>query len=350
MSATELKTVAGDKQAKLILKLPKDAKGLLIKYMAYLEREGYTDDIVYVRQLVTLVKDGVNLLDPEDVKTKIARHTFKDKAGNVKKWKNSSKNLAIFAYQGFCEMEGIQWKKPDLYHVDDPDINTPLEEDIDALIAGTTSKRMAAIQQTIKETYADPGEVLAIERTELKGNILKIAHPVKRHDKGEYEISNELVFMLNNLPKTSKRFFPTTYQSVETSHLRLRKRLAAKLGRPQIIDISLKMIRHWGGTTIAENTNGNVLIVKQLLRHKCIESSMKYIHVRKFEPKEYEETTAITVEDIRNLGKGGWTKYDELTVNGVQVHFYRRPKRFNANANNVYVNSENIKRYSYKPT
>jgi hypothetical protein len=48
-----------------------------------------------------------------------------------------------------------------------------------------------------------------------------------------------------------------------------------------------------------------VLIVKQLLRHKCIERSMKYIHARKFEPKEYEKTTATTIEEIRNLGKGG---------------------------------------------
>ena len=156
--------------------------------------------------------------------------------------------------------------------------------------------------------------------------------------------------MLNMLPKTDKRIFPTTYASLETSFLYIRRRLAAKLGRPQLLDINFKSIRHWGGTTIAENTNGNVLIVKQLLRHKCIESSMKYIHAKKFEPKEYEETTATTIEEIRNLGKGGWTKYDEITFNQVQVHFYRRPKRFTGNQNNVDVNSENLKRYSYKPT
>jgi hypothetical protein len=54
---------------------------------------------------------------------------------------------------------------------------------------------------------------------------------------------------------------------------------------------------------------------------------MKYVHAIKFEAKEFEETTATTVDEIRNLGKKGLQKYDELTVNGVQVHFYRRPKR-----------------------
>ena len=347
-SATELKTVAGDLE-----KLPLDAKGLLTKFMAYLERENYYIDeqggSLYLRQLVTLVQDGANLLDSEDVKTKIARHTFKDKDGKVQHWKDSSKNLAAFAYQAFCDMQGIPWKKP-VYNIEDPIIRAPLEEDIDALIASTKSKRMAAFLKCIKETYADPGEILAAEWIDLKGNIFSIAHPVKGHNTGEYEISGELLTMLNTLPKTDKRIFPTTYSSLETSFLYIRKRLAAKLARPQLTAINFKSIRHWGGTTIAENTNGNVLIVKQLLRHKCIESSMKYIHAKKFEPKEYEETTATTIEEIRNLGKGGWTKYDEITFNQVQVHFYRRPKRFTGKSENLYGNSENIKRYSYKPT
>ncbi len=347
-SATELKTVAGD-----IEKLPQDTKGLLTKFMAYLERENYYIDehggSLYLRQLITLVQDGADLLDSEDVKTKIARHTFKDKDEKVHHWKDSSKNLAAFAYQAFCEMQGIHWKKP-VYNIEDPMIRAPLEEDIDALIASTNSKRMAAFLTCIKETYADPGEILAAEWIDLKGNIFSIAHPVKGHNTGEYEISGELLTMLNTLPKTDKRIFPTTYSSLETSFLYIRKRLAIKLARPQLTAINFKSIRHWGGTTIAENTNGNVLIVKQLLRHKCIESSMKYIHAKKFEPKEYEETTATTIEEIRNLGKGGWTKYDEATFNQVQVHFYRRPKRFTGQSNNLYGNSENLKRYSYKPT
>ena len=210
--ATELKTVAGDLE-----KLPQDAKGLLTKFMAYLERENYYIDeqggSLYLRQLITLVQDGADLLNSEDVKTKIARHTFKDKDEKVHHWKDSSKNLAAFAYQAFCEMQGIPWKKP-VYKIEDPMIRAPLEEDIDALIASTNSKRMAAFLKCIKETYADPGEILAAEWIDLKGNIFSIAHPVKGHNTGEYEISGELLTMLNTLPKTDKRIFPTTYSSL----------------------------------------------------------------------------------------------------------------------------------------
>jgi hypothetical protein len=43
---------------------------------------------------------------------------------------------------------------------------------------------------------------------------------------------------------------------------------------------------------------------------------------------QYEETVASRPEEIRQLGKAGWVKYDEMTVNGTPMHFYRKPKQF----------------------
>jgi hypothetical protein len=37
---------------------------------------------------------------------------------------------------------------------------------------------------------------------------------------------------------------------------------------------------------------------------------------------------AKTPVEFQQLGQAGWTKYDEATFNGVQMHFYRKPKRF----------------------
>ena len=39
-------------------------------------------------------------------------------------------------------------------------------------------------------------------------------------------------------------------------------------------------------------------------------------------------TSTTTPEEILALGKAGWQKYDELTISGVQIHFFLRPKRF----------------------
>ena len=70
------------------------------------------------------------------------------------------------------------------------------------------------------------------------------------------------------------------------------------------------------------------MIVKKMLRHKSILSTMKYIHTIDFKDNDFDETVATTPEEIRKLGKSGWTKYDEMAVNITVMHFYRKPKRF----------------------
>jgi hypothetical protein len=54
----------------------------------------------------------------------------------------------------------------------------------------------------------------------------------------------------------------------------------------------------------------------------------EHAEIRTYNQEDYEVTTATTAEEISALGKSGWTKYDEATFNGVQMHFYRKPKRF----------------------
>jgi hypothetical protein len=99
---------------------------------------------------------------------------------------------------------------------------------------------------------------------------------------------------------------------------------------PSLVSLgrSFKSYRHWGGSMLAHVTNGNVLIIKRMLRHKSMQNTMKYIRTIEFKEEDFEETVATTPEEIRQLGKAGWAKYDEIMVNGTQMHFYRKPKRF----------------------
>ena len=72
-SATETKIVAGE-----IEKLPQDAKGLIAQFLAYLEKEGYSEETQFPNILRRLVKLGANLLNPESVKEVIGRQKVKD--------------------------------------------------------------------------------------------------------------------------------------------------------------------------------------------------------------------------------------------------------------------------------
>jgi len=49
-------------------------------------------------------------------------------------------------------------------------------------------------------------------------------------------------------------------------------------------------------------------------------------------------TVVTTAEEIRQLGKAGWVKYDEMAINGTQLHFYfyRKPKQFGVLKNSLY--------------
>jgi integrase/predicted RNA-binding Zn-ribbon protein involved in translation (DUF1610 family) len=313
------KICVSDKRFKL---LPQETKGLIVKYTAYLEREGYFEFTSYLTLIIRLANLHANLLDSEDVKTKIAQA----------EWKESTKMLAVYAYDLFAKMEGITWSKPKNYKQQETILIVPDERDLDALINATRSKQMATFLQCLKETYADPGEILKLEWREIKGNIIPINHPCKGHLPGQYEVSGRLIAMLNSLPKDSKLVFPTTYRSMAGSFAFLRKRAAQRLSNPNLKEISFKSYRHFGGSMLAYYTNGNVLKVKAALRHKRVENTMKYIHtINNYREEDFEETVATTPEEIRKLGKAGWTKYDEMTTNGVTMHFYRKPKKFGVN-------------------
>jgi len=59
-------------------KLPLDSRGLIVQYVAYLEKEGYPADTYYPTRLKTLVKRGANLLEPESVKETLGRQKIKE--------------------------------------------------------------------------------------------------------------------------------------------------------------------------------------------------------------------------------------------------------------------------------
>jgi hypothetical protein len=63
---------------------------------------------------------------------------------------------------------------------------------------------------------------------------------------------------------------------------------------------------------LAHYTNGNVLAVKKALRHRAIQSTMKYIDLLEFKEDDWDVATATTVDEIKQLASLGYQKFDEL--------------------------------------
>jgi integrase len=329
--ATETKTVAGDTPIKRmknpgtqsnLLLISAEARGLITEYMAYLEREGFSHATQYPTNLSHLVKDGADLLDPENVKEVIAKQ--KKKTGEP--WSDSMKMLATCAYDAFCQMRGITWRRP-TYTQNEATVYVPDEKELDLLISAAPRKKMSTFLGCLKETFADPSEIIAAEWIDFKGNVFSINHPVKGHLPGKYELTSQLCLMINALPRKNKRIFASKYDTLYTSFVNIRKRAADKFQNPALLSITFKSFRHWGGTMIAQLSNGNALTIMKMLRHKSFESSRKYIHAIQFQDQDYDVTQATTPEEILALGKAGWMKYDEITIAGAQLHFFRKPER-----------------------
>lgn len=258
------------------------------------------------------------------------------------------KAIAVCAYGAFCKMEKISWDKP-VYHQDEIEIMAPNEKDLDLLIA-YAKKSFATYLLCLKETFADPSEVLACKWSELKDNVLFINHPVKRHNPGHYALSNRLVIMLNALPHKHERIFPWNYRNVANNMRNLRRRVAHRFDNPAVLQISLKSFRHWGGTMLAYATNGNVPKMARALRHKDWKSTQRYVHILDgMVDDDYDVTSATTLDEILALGKDGWQKYDEVKLNSVVYHCYRKPKRFGTLKNEkpqIYGDKSQISRDS----
>ena len=286
-------------------------KGLIIQFAFWLQKEGHANS-PYPTIIQRLVRRGADLLDPESVKGAIAKHSCK----------NGTKLLEVHAYDALTNMLNIQWKKPH-YSQEDHLPFIPEERELDQLVAACRSKRMATFLQTLKETFADPGEILRLKWIDLSGNVITINNPVKGHNSGQAVISNRLVAMLNNLPHKEERIFPTTDKSMYQSFIRTKKRTAHILQNPRIKAISFVTFRHWGATMIYHQTR-KLLLVKEILRHKSILSTMKYTRLVCFKEDDYDVATATTLEEDQQLLKVGFEYVTER--NGIKL--YRKPKTF----------------------
>lgn len=314
-------------------KLPLETQGLLAQFYSYLEKNAYSEATEYPKKIKRLAKLGANLYDPENVKETIAKLTFKDlKTGETKKAKNGTKNFYCAAYTALAAMLKIQWENPG-YKQEEIEVYVPYESELDALINAAHSRRMAAFLQTLKETYADPSEALRIQWKDIdeKNSTIAINYPVKNHRSGTLPVSAKLLSMISALPHKNERVFPHSYRSMYVTFNKLRKRVSTIQQNPRILAVEMRGFRHWGGTKIAFDTNGNHLEVKRLLRHKTLGSTEKYIGKIDFKTDDFDTTSATSLDDILRLGSSGWIEYSVVKNNGIEYHCFKKPKRFQSN-------------------
>jgi integrase len=247
------------------------------------------------------------LYDPESIKEVIAKQS----------WCNGRKNNAVDAYSSFLKMVGGKWDAP-IYQTVRKLPFIPKETEIDQLIAACT-QRMATYLQMLKETGARCGEIWILIWTDIdfESKVVNIT-PEKKSNPRVVHLSNKLIEMLQNLPKTyAPRVFshpgmPVDHHGGTFQHQR--KRIAHKLRNPRLMKIHFHTFRYWRGTMLYHKTK-DMYYVMQALGHKNIKNTMLYVQLEEalFQgEQDYISKVAKTEKEICSLIESGFEYVTEF--------------------------------------
>ena len=285
-------------------------KNTLFNYVWYMKKQGYAESTIETRSILLkkMVKRGGNLYDPESVKEVISKQTT---------WSAAYKENAVHAYSIYLKMKGGTWNPP-LYKRVERLPWIPTEREIDQLIAGC-SRRIGTFLQMLKETGMRPGEAWLLKWIDIDFEKAFVNITPEKHSKPRVlKLSNNLLSMLNALPKNSEHVF----RSGNLHHFRggfaqQRKRIAAKLKNPRLTRITFKTLRHFKATMEYHKTK-DILYVKEILGHKNIKNTLVYTHLINFESDEYITKIAKNANEACTLIEAGFdyvcSTPDELMV------------------------------------
>lgn len=259
-----------------------------------MEKQGYTKETIRGNSscLRALLVRGANLLDPESVKEALAKE---------KAWSQNRRRNVINAFSLFAKINGLQWEKPRCNVVRKiPFI--PTEQEIDQLIAGCPEK-VATFIQLSKETAMRRGEAKRLLWTNIdfERRLITLNDPEKNSLPRIWNTSPKLLNMLNALPKTSLKIFGDgPINSMKTTFIKARRRLAAKLQNPRLLQIHFHAIRHWKATMEYHRTK-DLLHVMAFLGHKKSDNTLLYVQIEEKLFKEADD--GFTCRIAHNIGE-----------------------------------------------
>jgi integrase len=300
-TATETKTVAGEST---IAKPSIEAK--IIDFLWWMKKQGYKETTIISRgvRLRRLASLNADLSNTESVKETIALQ---------ENWKDSMKEVMVFAYDLYAKHYGLKWDRP-RYKAIRVLPFIPQEREIDDLIAGC-NKEIALLLQIAKETGARAGEIYRLQWTEIdfEGRTISLIAE-KNSNPRIFRISNKLYDMLRVYPKLKENIFCCylSLNNLRRTFERQRKRLSVKLANPRLQKITIHTLRHWKGSTEYHKTK-DILHVMQVLGHKNIKNTLLYTQLLTMEkddsfvcktakePKEIQELIELGFEYVCDL-------------------------------------------------
>ncbi len=301
-SATEIKTVAGEK------------KDDLIQYAWLQKKRGNQENTIKIRVnvLASLQRKGAKLNNPDSVETLLATEPMT----------KASKFQAVQCYSSYCKTMKIVWEPIRVkYEPKQPFI--PTHEELSDLIHAA-GKRLATFQQVALDTGARAGEIAHIKWIDV--NVKNLTISINDAEKGSrsrtIKVSQQTIAMIQALnTKYDPYIFNPNYNSIKETFRTLKNRLSETHKNPRFRQIHFHTFRHFFATNEYYRTK-DIKRVQYLLGHKSVTNTDIYTRLVEFRDEQYYSATAQTVEEVLKLAEEGWTYYCE--IDGVKI--FRKPK------------------------
>jgi integrase len=292
----------------------KNHKQIRFNYEVWMAKQGYAKQTIEGRSSIlrTLLNRQVNIDNPESVKEYLASSDNSE----------GRKRNIVHTITSYYESKDKTWKPPKYQRV--PQIPwVPQEKQVDQLIAGVPGKYKPFLQ-ILKETGMRPGEAWQIKWNDIDYNTKQVRiTPEKGSNPRILPISNELIAMLNLLPRETEYVFKKgKYKHFSEGYRRHSKKIAVTLSDNNLARITFKTMRHYKGTMEYHKTK-DILHVKQVLGHKNIKNTLVYTHLINFRAEEYTTKVANNSDEACVLLEAGF-EYVLTSPDGLMIFKKRK--------------------------
>ena len=273
-------------------------KDRIINTLLWMKRNGRSENTLHTTsQKLNQLSKNADLMNPEEVLTFISNH----------KVCNATKTKLVDCYQNFCITNKLTFEKP-TYRYERKIPLIPTTENIYKVISASSWK-YSIMFTILEQTGIETRELATTKRTDIDAEqgIINV-QGCKGHNSRSIKLKPQTADLLRAyLHKYDKEYpFPKAKRICEMWR-RFRNRVSAKLNSPQIRLIPLRNLRHHYATTLYDRTK-DILLVKQRLGHKKLETTMFYVQLINFnEEEEYTCKTATNAKEAQDLIEHGFT-------------------------------------------
>ena len=288
----------------------------MLNYLIKLQNEGRTDGTLKAHDVrLRIISKYANLNNPDTV-TQYITHM---KTGN------NYKIAMIRTYMQYCKHNNLTWNPPK-YTSDTKAIKIPSQPKLDQLIANS-GKTLATKLRISKETGLRPIELMNLKVKDIALEQRTIYPTTAKHG-----ASRSLIISTNlrdtiqahinrNKLQLNDKLFKGDALLYGHAFRQMRNHLSDKLNDPSLKQIRLYDFRHYFATTLYHKYK-DLLLVKQQMGHKRVETTLIYTQLLNAPDDEYVSKTAANVKEAQNLIESGFEYVTEMD----NVKIFRKRK------------------------